>query len=405
MATEKPDIFVGSYVRVALNRDTTSEIPSYFDPGYIETKNLAGFPEVSLSPEVQTVEEYRDEYVVKLSGDIVAKDTQLSIFNVPDDPLVVELNSAIEGNYPLRFRNLYVIDSEHGENSQNGLYHIFDAYVKKVTTSGSSDSVVTNHYTLSPTGRIFQGFVNVGEIIREGDYGVGAGTEDIPGVKDLGLLTGNRWITVDASHSQNPFGSDTSAMAIQHPNNLGWEIIGQTVGAPAIRIRNKKLESDGSVEASKWVKVYSETDKPQAADNDFVSKANGGTGSQGFQKEVEFKAGVKISATFSGGSNLNGLYSGNGDGDTREKTNMDLRSWYGIGIWNSCTTDGVQGRTIWFSARRGTIGTVGDIVSGSQVIANASTPTAAQHLTRKDYVDNGLNKKINVGSTIDFGTF
>lgn len=43
MATEKPDIFVGSYVRVALNRDTTSEIPSYFDPGYIETKNLAGF--------------------------------------------------------------------------------------------------------------------------------------------------------------------------------------------------------------------------------------------------------------------------------------------------------------------------------------------------------------------------
>lgn len=137
--------------------------------------------------------------------------------------------------------------------------------------------------------------------------------------------------------------------------------------------------------------VYTTNDKPQAVDNDFVSKANGGTGSQGFQKEVEFKEGVKISATFSGGSNLNGVYSGNGDGDTREKANMDLRSWYGIGIWNSCTNDGVQGRTIWFSARRGTIGTVGDIVSGSQVIANASTPTAAQHLTRKDYVDSRIN--------------
>lgn len=141
----------------------------------------------------------------------------------------------------------------------------------------------------------------------------------------------------------------------------------------------------------KTYKVYTEFNKPQAADNDFVSKAKGGTDSNGFQKEVEFKEGVKISATFSGGSNLNGLYSGNGDGASREKTNMDLRSWYGIGIWNSCTGDGIQGRTIWFNARRGTIETVGDIVSGRQVIANASSPSNPAHLTRKDYVDGAIN--------------
>lgn len=141
----------------------------------------------------------------------------------------------------------------------------------------------------------------------------------------------------------------------------------------------------------KTYKVYTEFNKPKAADNDFVSKANGGTDSQGFQKEVEFKAGVKVSATFSGGSNLNGLYSGNGDGAAREKANMDLRSWYGIGIWNSCTGDGFQGRTIWFNARRGTIETLGDIVSGRQVIANASGPSGPAHLTRKDYVDGAIN--------------
>ncbi|HHB7578921.1 TPA: hypothetical protein ACN7L1_000220 [Klebsiella pneumoniae] len=395
MATEKPDIFVGSYVRVALNRDTTSEIPSYFDPGYIETKNLAGFPEVSLSPEVQTVEEYRDEYVVKLSGDIVAKDTQLSIFNVPDDPLVVELNSAIEGNYPLRFRNLYVIDSEHGENAQNGLYHIFDAYVTKVTTSGSSDSVVTNHYTLSPTGRIFQGFVNVGEIIREGDYGVGAGTEDIPGVKDLGLLTGNRWITVDASHSQNPFGSDTSAMAIQHPNNLGWEIIGQTVGAPAIRIRNKKLKSDGSVEASKWVKVYSETDKPQADDNDFVSKKSGGT----FTGNLQINSSAPTLAM--GSEKLCGLRVGGTNNDTMVVGGKSVLIFRTGGKGIDSNASGMN---------EVKIDNAGNITAQNQrITANAFTsvaqPTSVSDLTRKDYVDNGLNKKINVGSTIDFGTF
>ena len=395
MATEKPDIFVGSYVRVALNRDTTSEIPSYFDPGYIETKNLAGFPEVSLSPEVQTVEEYRDEYVVKLSGDIVAKDTQLSIFNVPDDPLVVELNSAIEGNYPLRFRNLYVIDTEHGENAQNGLYHIFDAYVKKVTTSGSSDSVVTNHYTLSPTGRIFQGFVNVGEIIREGDYGVGAGTEDIPGVKDLGLLTGNRWITVDASHSQNPFGSDTSAMAIQHPNNLGWEIIGQTVGAPAIRIRNKKLKSDGSVEASKWIKVYSETNKPQADDNDFVSKKSGGT----FTGNLQINSSAPTLAM--GSEKLCGLRVGGTNNDTMVVGGKSVLIFRTGGKGIDSNASGMN---------EVKIDNTGNITAQNQrITANAFTsvaqPTSVSDLTRKDYVDNGLNRKINVGSTIDFGTF
>ena len=395
MATEKPDIFVGSYVRVALNRDTTSEIPSYFDPGYIETKNLAGFPEVSLSPEVQTVEEYRDEYVVKLSGDIVAKDTQLSIFNVPDDPLVVELNSAIEGNYPLRFRNLYVIDTEHGENAQNGLYHIFDAYVKKVTTSGSSDSVVTNHYTLSPTGRIFQGFVNVGEIIREGDYGVGAGTEDIPGVKDLGLLTGNRWITVDASHSQNPFGSDTSAMAIQHPNNLGWEIIGQTVGAPAIRIRNKKLESDGSVEASKWVKVYSETDKPQADDNDFVSKKSGGT----FTGNLQINSSAPTLAM--GSEKLCGLRVGGTNNDTMVVGGKSVLIFRTGGKGIDSNASGMN---------EVKIDNTGNITAQNQritanVFTSVAQPTSVSDLTRKDYVDNGLNRKINVGSTIDFGTF
>ena len=141
----------------------------------------------------------------------------------------------------------------------------------------------------------------------------------------------------------------------------------------------------------KTYKVYTEYNKPQAVDNDFVSKANGGTKSQGFQKEVEFKEGVKISASFSGGSDMNGLYSGNGDGASREKANMDLRSWYGIGIWNTCTGDGIQGRTIWFNARRGTIETLGDIVTDRQVISNASGPTGPAHLTRKDYVDGRIN--------------
>ncbi|EOC4936370.1 hypothetical protein ACI4V8_000333 [Enterobacter hormaechei] len=220
-STTQPDIFLGSYVQVSLNRDITSEDPGYFDPGYIYTENLAGFPQVAIDKEVKGFEAYNEDFERKLSGDVAIKDTTLSVMSVPNDPFVEELDLALLEKRPLRFRNLYVIDSENGERAQSGVYHIFDAYVTKKETTGNANSVVVDNFTLSPTGKLTQGFAEVGEILREGMYGVGAGTERIPGVYDIGALSGNRWVTVDASNSQNPFGSDTSLMAIQHPNNVG----------------------------------------------------------------------------------------------------------------------------------------------------------------------------------------
>lgn len=132
--------------------------------------------------------------------------------------------------------------------------------------------------------------------------------------------------------------------------------------------------------------VYTTNDKPQAADNDFVSKANGGTGSQAFQKEVEFKEGVKVSATFSGGNSLNGLYSGNGDSASLEKANIDIVSWYGVGIRTSL--EGKE-RTVVWNARTGDQINKGSITAS--IISSNNAPTAAQHLTRKDYVDGRIN--------------
>lgn len=133
--------------------------------------------------------------------------------------------------------------------------------------------------------------------------------------------------------------------------------------------------------------VYTTNDKPQAADNDFVSKANGGLASQGFQSEVEFKSGIKITAAFSGGSNLNGLYSGNNDGALLDKCNMDLVSWYGIGIRSSALS---AERTVVWNSRTGDQLTKGYIRS-SAYVAVAQAPTAADHVTRKDYVDSAIN--------------
>lgn len=132
--------------------------------------------------------------------------------------------------------------------------------------------------------------------------------------------------------------------------------------------------------------VYTTNDKPQAADNDFVSKANGGIGSQGFQKEVEFKEGVKVSATFSGGNSLNGLYSGNGDSASLTTANIDIVSWYGVGIRTSLDN---KERTVVWNARTGDQINKGSITAS--ILSSNNAPTAAQHLTRKDYVDGRIN--------------
>lgn len=273
--TTQPDIFLGSYVQVSLNRDITSEDPGYFDPGYIYTENLAGFPQVALDKEVKGFEAYNEDFERKLSGNVAIKDTTLSVMSVPNDPFVEELDQALLEKRPLRFRNLYVIDSENGERAQSGVYHIFDALVTKKETTGNANSVVVDNFTLSPVGKLTQGFAEVGEILREGMYGLGAGTERIPGVYDIGALSGNRWVTVDASNSQNPFGSDTSLMAIQHPNNVGWELIGQTTGNSALRVRSKQLVGD-EIKSGKLVKIYSETEKPTAAEVGALSTSLGG---------------------------------------------------------------------------------------------------------------------------------
>lgn len=169
---------------------------------------------------------------------------------------------------------------------------------------------------------------------------------------------------------------------------------GSTVGGnPIWHAGTFPLVPAGNSLTYRGKKVYTEIDKPQANDNDFVSKANGGTGSQGFQKEVEFKEGVKISATFSGGSSLNGLYSGNGDSASLAKANIDIVSWYGVGIRTSLES---KERTVVWNSRTGDQINKGSITAS--ILSSKNAPTAAQHLTRKDYVDGLINTVSNVAN-------
>lgn len=168
--------------------------------------------------------------------------------------------------------------------------------------------------------------------------------------------------------------------------------LGTTVGGLAVWHKgNFPLVPAGNSITFNGYKMYTANDKPQAVDNDFVSKADGGQ----YQSEVQFKGGVKINATFSGGSDQMGIYSGNGDGASQTTTNLNIVSWYGVGFRSS---QGSNGTTVWINTRTGTINTIGNITA-PQYIATNSAPTDNSHLTRKDYVDSNINNVNNNANT------
>ena len=158
--------------------------------------------------------------------------------------------------------------------------------------------------------------------------------------------------------------------------------VGSTTGGSVIWHQgNFPLNPAGDDVLYKSFKIYSEYNKPQAADNDFVSKANGGT----YLNKVIFNKGMTVPGA---GSGDNGIFAGSGDNATYDTTNMDIVSWYGIGFKSS---QGTAGRTVVINTRNGDISTKGAVSASGQVKSDAAAPIAANDLTRKDYVDGAIN--------------
>lgn len=159
--------------------------------------------------------------------------------------------------------------------------------------------------------------------------------------------------------------------------------VGSTTGGSVIWHQgNFPLNPAGDDVLYKSFKIYSEYNKPQAADNDFVSKANGGT----YAATVRFNGGVHVPPI--GSSQQCGVYPGNGDTATFDAANIDIVSWYGVGFKSSF---GSVGRTVVINTRNGDINTKGVVSAAGQVRSDATAPIAANDLTRKDYVDGAIN--------------
>lgn len=78
--------------------------------------------------------------------------------------------------------------------------------------------------------------------------------------------------------------------------------------------------------------------------------------------------------------NGNGLFAGTGDGASDVKTNVQIKSWYGVGIAPAGTNpDSVN--NIWFNARNGDISTNGGLITfGTGAAITLKVPTGASNI-------------------------
>ncbi|ELO7652236.1 hypothetical protein R0648_001257 [Escherichia coli] len=260
------DIFTGSHVELSISTNIDAE-PSFFDPSFSTVENLASFPTISFSNEIETLEEYNSDVTAKLRGGRKIENTNLSLYRVINDEHQELLNQAVLSKQLLRFRVFYVIDTDQNTSGQTGYYCVYDAYVTSAKTKGSDTSAVTVEYRLEPEGSVLlDGVATLGRVIREGDFGIGAGVGVFPGVIDSESLSGNRFVTYKGTASSNPFGADTTMISLQPNEDGGWQLTGSVTGNPRLRVRT--IQKDG---ATGWFKVYTSAEKPTAADVGAVS--------------------------------------------------------------------------------------------------------------------------------------
>ncbi|HAI0342781.1 TPA: hypothetical protein HIO09_001793 [Escherichia coli] len=259
------DIFTGSHVVVSVS-DMVDNQPDFFDPSFSPIDNVASFPTITESTEIETLEEYDHDATGKLAGYRKLEPTTLVLNRVIDDEHQAMLMKAVEDKTPLRFRMFYVVNSGYSA-ANTGYFCIFDAYVSSHKTRGSDSKAVTMEFKIEPDGGILdRGIATEGRLLRQGDFGIGAGVDPFTGGVDSEALAGNRFVTYKGTAGSNPFSSDTTLISLQPNEDGGWQLTCTASGAPRLRVRT--VQKDGN---SGWVKVYSTEEKPTPAEIEAVS--------------------------------------------------------------------------------------------------------------------------------------
>ncbi|MEG9764146.1 tail fiber protein [Enterobacter hormaechei] len=146
-----------------------------------------------------------------------------------------------------------------------------------------------------------------------------------------------------------------------------------TLQVDRVLVRSVQSTSAGALTRKDYVdgQIKPVSDKATAADkkatdalNNVNAAVNGKVNKAGDTMTGLLSANQGVSVNSSGSTKTNGIYPGNGDASTWETCNVDIKSWYGIGI-RSDLGDGK--RTVVINARSGDISSKGTFASETNV--------------------------------------
>ncbi|WP_210231866.1 tail fiber protein [Enterobacter hormaechei] len=146
-----------------------------------------------------------------------------------------------------------------------------------------------------------------------------------------------------------------------------------TLQVDRVLVRSVQSTSAGALTRKDYVdgQIKPVSDKATAADkkatdalNNVNAAVNGKVNKAGDTMTGLLTANQGVSVNSSGNTKTNGIYPGNGDGSTWETCNVDIKSWYGVGI-RSDLGDGK--RTVVINARTGDVSTKGTFASDTSV--------------------------------------
>ncbi|QQO96441.1 long tail fiber distal connector [Acinetobacter phage Minot] len=176
---------------------------------------------------------------------------------------------------------------------------------------------------------------------------------------------------------------------------------GTTIGGTLVWTQgNFPLYPTGDTLLYKTYKVYSENDKPQAIDNDFVSKAQGGT----YNAQVVFNQNIVLRAGGGTTGNLTSinLYGGIANGAMPTYgffvgSTLDASLGRHGSIVGNWAVYNVAANGGWiFRTQSRNVASINTDGTGTFNAVNIDlNPTIVSHATRKDYVDNLINTVTN----------
>ncbi|MCV5631650.1 hypothetical protein OFN23_26085, partial [Escherichia coli] len=152
--------------------------------------------------------EYDHDATGKLAGYRKLEPTTLVLNRVIDDEHQAMLMKAVEDKTPLRFCMFYVVNSGYSA-ANTGYYVIYDAYVTSHKTRGSDNKAVTMEFKIEPDGGILdRGIATEGRLLRQGDFGLGAGVNPFTGPIDSEALAGKRFVSYEGWRGWDGFSGD-----------------------------------------------------------------------------------------------------------------------------------------------------------------------------------------------------